>query len=100
MDNKETTMENTNGKDNNPINGRCLSFTLLGLDNGICNKPILVPINGIVEIFPVMVVGILNLGNTCFANATLQCVLNTTGLRALVKYFGLHSHHGKCHLVA
>ena len=53
MDNKETTMENTNGKDNNPINGRCLTFTLMGLDNGICNKPILVPINGIMEIFPV-----------------------------------------------
>ena len=55
MDNKETTMENTNGKDNNPINGRCLTFTLMGLDNGICNKPILVPINGIMEIFPVHV---------------------------------------------
>ena len=41
-----------------------------------------------------MVVGLVNLGNTCFANATLQCVLKTTRLQALVKYFGLKSHHG------
>jgi ubiquitin carboxyl-terminal hydrolase 36/42 len=42
-------------------------------------------------------VGLTNCGNTCFANATLQCLF-TVG--PFLRYFLKHGHQASCHLHA